>query len=113
MGIASFLDQTCAIERQTIALDATRANVPTWTPRLSGVACTLQPYRHGSEQFAFQRDDTMSYYVMYTAADIAASTQDRVNVGGTYYAVVGYLYVQNTRMSIGGYGAALVGLRNQ
>lgn len=113
MGIANFLDRACAIERQTIALDATRANAPTWSARLSGVACTLQPYRHGSEQFAFQRDDTLSYYLMYTATDIAATTQDRINVGGTYYAVVGYLFVQNTRMSIGGYGAALVSLRNQ
>lgn len=110
--ISFFLDKTAAVERQTVRLDPTNANDPTWGAARLTVACTLQPYRHGREEFPFDRDDSLNYYVVYTAIDIAATTQDRLTINGVHYPVVAYRKWENANFWSEPYYATLVALRN-
>lgn len=105
------LDKTMLIQSRGTAKDSVGAITPTWTNRLSGVACAVWPASAKTVNDYARRDIT-AQYEMATATDVSASANDRVVVDGRTHVVVGYERFENATLSTPALYLVITGLRN-
>lgn len=89
--IASLLDKTGNLQRQTPVKDAVMGSVPVWAS-VSGFddfACAVGPASWRTSQ-EFQRTDMVVQSEIYSAVDIGAKIDDRIIIDGKYYIVLAY-----------------------
>jgi hypothetical protein len=79
-----------SVQYRVDAKDSIGANVPTWPDRLTNIPCDRAPL--GSQMAAdFGRPDLVGTVAIYTNQDIAATSNERIVIGGVNYLVAGYM----------------------
>jgi hypothetical protein len=111
--LSNWLDKTAIIQSKGTAKGTTGGVNPSWTDRLTGIACAVWPADARTlQQFGIQ--DVVNGYVVATQIDIDATANDRVVVEGRNYSVLsGCMRFSNARISSSPLFTTLVQLRNQ
>lgn len=89
--LASLLDRSGNLQRQTAVQDAIMGNVPTWATvtGFGTFACAVGPATWRTTQ-EFQRPDMVVDTEIYSAVDIGAKINDRIIIDSKYYLVLAY-----------------------
>lgn len=96
MSLLSLLDKLCTVQVSAPNPDPTGAPNPLWSNVLTNVPCALSTDRE-TERSDFQRDDSLLYFKLTTAQDIACNNANRIVISGVNYVVrVGTTYASNT-----------------
>jgi hypothetical protein len=112
MSLASCLDQSAKIERNTPVKDAIGGINPGWSLRFAAVPCTIWPASVRTVE-TYATLDSVAEFEMCTAIDIGCTTQDRVTINGKIYYVVGYQPFANAQFSAETPFITVLGKRNQ
>jgi hypothetical protein len=89
VGVWKGFTALVTIERPSYSVNAAGVRTPSWSVLASDLPCHLQAVRTAEEE---ERGLTgpVKRYLLHLSEPVEVTTEDRANVGGTYYEIRGY-----------------------